>query len=407
MGGVWFVPVMEEAPLPAQPVSFALLAANERLLGLRAQWATRRDSEAMPTLPNLPVVAQHLPPHLGWGSERLTAVLRRNQPLALELQIVEAPPEPPAPSDCSSVRETPSTPTVENVAIYPDIALACLRDNGAGAGRVWFLLRHLDTQGRGWLAVETVRTWLTGKDSAWHVCGWRQLRNILKAGEGVFWMRSDSQRLWLRSPAKVALSLGVERLRSWPVGVPLTVMVGKLGLVKAHFFASFHSGRRPSPISRQTLNALSNVPPRTQRTYDKTAGLQAKSNFALGALATPESLQTQSWLHGPGVFTFIDFNGRQGPRKRRYVAWHLPNSYEACHTRNRKGRWRKINQQIGLVQERARGNKRQRVFCANGAKAVQVYNRHADEQDTYWPQPEPATREKQASRWWYVLPKME
>ena len=100
-----------------------------------------------------------------------------------------------------------------------------LRSKTAAAGRVWLLLRHSDAAGRGRLATNEAARLLTSDGSPWRICGRRQLANLLRAGDGLYWQR-DTDRdgaEWLRlgSAARVAAGLGVPRLGGSPVAVPL------------------------------------------------------------------------------------------------------------------------------------------------------------------------------------------
>ncbi|MCA9873057.1 MAG: hypothetical protein KC441_05365 [Anaerolineales bacterium] len=335
-----------------------------------------------------------LPEHLGWGSEAVSSVIRA----ALRNQVAKNEDAEISTSECSLLSpenggassqillQTPKNDSVsaEYVKLYPDIALGMLRQEQTAVGRIWLLLRALDPQGRGWLYVDDVRAMLSRKGSTLRVCGWRRMRSLLQEGEGTFWQR-DKTRIWLYSTARVATSLNVPRLTHWPVYLPLTVLSAGIGTVKAHFYASFHSGRRGGkPISRDTLENITGIPGRTQRVYEKVAGVVTQHNIAIGERYTPENVQKRAWLHGNACFGFTDHHGCQGPKKRRYIAWHLPNSYEGCHRRSPKGRMKKINRQIDLVNRRAQGNgMRKRLFYANGAQAAKAHGRSMTV-DAFW-----------------------
>ncbi|UCG24373.1 MAG: hypothetical protein JSW55_20005 [Chloroflexota bacterium] len=285
----------------------------------------------------------------------------------------------------------------------------------AAPGRIWLLLRYLDRYGRGWLYVDQVQQRLCGKESDLRVCGRRQLRNLLRQGQGVFWQR-DKERLWLRSAARVATALGVERLRARPVSLPLPVLLGGIGQVRAHLYASFHSGRIANakekagqPINRATLEKITHVPARTQRFYEQRAGVQSQANIAVGERLTQKNLQERAWRHGRATFPFVDSEGKHGPAGGRYVAWRLPNSYRGPHELSPKGRLKKINRQIDLVNSRAQGNDHgqadawltvDRLFHPSGQEAGRAYNRDRS-QDIYYPagRPRPGRR-----RLWRVLP---
>lgn len=268
-----------------------------------------------------------------------------------------------------------------------------LREGLTAAGRLWLLLRHLDEQGRGWLHIEVVYDELTARDSDLRLCGRRQLRNLLQQGRGIYWER-DRERVWLRSAAKVAAALGVERLSGRPVLLPVETLLGGIGQVRAHFYASFHSGRnglgfKPQgrPISRDKLEQITGVPARTQRDYDREAGVVRQGNIAVGERHQTENFQERAWGHGRAAFPYLDHEGRFGPAGGKYVAWRLPNSYEGPHDPSPVGRKKKINRQIDLVNTGAQGNglseRNSKIFHTNGLEAGKAYNRDGTA-DIYW-----------------------
>ena len=236
--------------------------------------------------------------------------------------------------------------------------------------------------------------------------------------------------MWLRSAARVALALDVERLRGRPVAVPLSVLLSGIGQVRAHFYATFHSGRPAGekeplgrPINRATLNKITHVPARTQRLYEQRAGVEVRTNMAVGERLNQQNLQERAWRHGRATFLFIDSEGKQGPAGGRYVAWRLPNSYQGPHALSPKGRLKKINHQIDLVNSRAQGNdldqasarcragarlKVDRLFHSNGQEAGRAYNRDQS-LDTYWPAGRPRSGKTASGQrqLWRVLPAKE
>ena len=395
----------------ARPSS-ALLEAQTRLLALR---------ESLGIVPHDP------PPFatesaLGKGNN---AAPSRSQELLLKRRQVEAKLQGERASDAlKSTLAQPDThsPAVmlpaspvqpsrqvtrpqESVKIYPDLALGMLEANLAAPGRVYWLLKHIDTIGQGWLSVETIRDRLTGHGSKLKVCGWRRLRQIFSQGENVFWRRDRVGRLWLYGVAQVAANLAVERLTGNPVSIPIKNLLGGIQAVRAHFYACFHSGRRKdNPISREQLRAITNVPERTQLEYEKTAAVTKQQNFAIGERYSQEQFYERAWVHGRGTFHFLDTKGQQGTAGREYVAWHLPNNYTGPHAKRNKGRQKKINQRlVDLVMKGMRGNGWEpvdKVFWPHGAAAGAAYNRD-QEHDAYWPQQ--LTRNR-TYHLWHVIP---
>ena len=209
----------------------------------------------------------------------------------------------------------------------------------------------------------------------------------------------------------VCTALGVAKLRLRPVEVPLSGLLEGIGEFNAHCYGSFHSSRdkgkkRPLPISRDKLEAVSGLPAVTQRLYEARLGLAVQSNIAVGEPYNQTNVQNRAWAQG-GVFDFIDHHGRQGPAKRHYVAWHLPNSYTGCHTIAPRGRMRKINRTLAdtdLVDRRAQGNgsggRSGRLFHPDGKAAGKAYGRDA-RRDAYWYR---ERGRKQTEGVWLVLP---
>ncbi|MCA9932151.1 MAG: hypothetical protein KC419_26890, partial [Anaerolineales bacterium] len=274
--------------------SLALLAAQKRLLALREQLSEKSNQLSVignHSLPHCPPITA-LPPHLGWGSAALTAVLRQSSRQAVgecEISAVEATSQSSVLSPQSLVLSPDDT-----IKLFPDIALGLLRQEQTAPGRIWLLLRFLDRVGQGWIRIATAKETLTDKKSPIHTCGLRQLRNLLRDGNGLFWTR-DKTRIWLKSAANVAAALGVTKLKGKPVAVPIHVLTGNIGEVRAHLYAAFHSGRakadRRQPIARETLAALTGVGRRTQLAYETVTGLTVQHNYAIGERYSPETAE--------------------------------------------------------------------------------------------------------------------
>lgn len=408
-------------------VSSALLAAQERLVEVRRQQQAMREVCGLtnaeysdgrfpsPTSPSLQAIQSglaHLPTHLGWGSANLTAVLRPSQqPIA----ICSASPAPL--SIVQPIENQPERPSPTAViTLYPDLGLAMLRENQTAAGRIWLLLRQLDEAGRGWVDETTTRRILTERRSEQRVCGWRQMRNLLRQGQGVFWQWQNG-RIWLASVAKAAAALGLARLVQRPVAIPLAVLTGSISLVRAHFYASFHSSRKNQtgdhkPIARATLHDVSATTPKTQRVYERKSRVKTQTHFAVGPACSPEQRQEVGWRKGPASFEFVDHNGRQGKPGATYVAWQLPNSYHGPHQTVARGRQKRINRELtDLFTQGMTGNGQPRIdppnclarrYFRNGRLAAKHLHQSTTTADSYWP-------DRQANRGaagqiWHVLP---
>jgi hypothetical protein len=420
-----------EAVLPSP----ALLAAQEKLLQLRAEAKAKSQDalhepwplatgqtppQAHPT--DYRALIGRLPAHLGWGSQGLTAVLRRsNQARCILTGSLPSNGEPAsAPPYGSALKKQtgrnsgipdPSTnqqpPLPATLKLYPDIALGMLRNELAAPGRIWLLLRHMDREGKGVFRIVNLRRQLAGKQTALRVCGWRQMRNLLRQGEGVFWQR-DKERLWLRSAAKTAAGLGVGRLTGRPVALPVTVLLGSIGQVRAHLYASFHGsrikemrkGELQKPIARATLEQLSGITPQGQRLYEERAGVTVHRNYAVGEHSTPERHQERAWQQGRGVFQLVDHNGRQGRKGSAYLAWQLPNSYHTTYRQRPKGQQKRINRQLAdLFMKGMTGNgsiATEKRYYSQAAQAAKAFSRNPAGQ-VYWQRHD--TRDRGGTVW--------
>ncbi len=387
--------------VPTMSLSSALLAAQRRLLNLReARQVDYKQSVAVgdhgrsPT----PVVGNRLsvislPEHLGWGSPAVTAVLRGSEAAKRRSQLTTHNSATPQPRNlATSQPRNPATPQPRNSAppqtckLYPDVALGMLRKEQAAAGRIWLLLRHYNKEGSGWVSLEAAREKLTRKESDLRVCGWRQLRNLLNQGEGVFWERRNG-RIWLRSVAKTAAALDVWQLKSQPVAIPVNALLQGMGQVRAHLYASFHSGRadeakQARPIARETITAISHINERTQRLYEERAQVRKKRNFAIGPQTSDLAEEQIAWRHGRAAFQLKDQDGRHGRKGKTYLAWQLPNSYTGPHAKLPRGRQKRINRELadlfmkgmmGNDEEMIDADWRQKRYFENGRSAAKVY----------------------------------
>lgn len=405
----------------APAVSPQALEANRRLYELRAHLQARRQAgglsvepsrstnENPPWMPReespldvaaLAVRIEALPAHTGWGSESLTAAIRRGQATARPQDIITdwtALLPPPAESGAEEASDGRHEPLEEAqseawVKLYPSIGLGMLRQEKTAAGRLWLLLRNLDRTGQGSVRIVITYAQFTERNSRHYLCSKRHLRNLLRDGEGTFWTR-DEERLWLFSAARVANALQVEQLTGRPVALPVEVLLNGIGQFRAHLYAAFHSGRakdtpqgsQAMPIARSTMARLSGVGASSQRTYETQTAVAVQANFAVGERATRENLENRAWQQGRALFELKDYRGYQGGRKgETYLAWQLPNSYIGEHSHRPKGRQKRINRKLkDLVMKGMPGNVERtsetpmpnKIYYPNGKLAAKAYGR--------------------------------
>lgn len=248
------------------------------------------------------------------------------------------------------------TVSTSKVTLHPNLMHRILEKKLSSPARIWLLLRHIDQQGRGWVSAEIARQKLTEKSAPLHIFGWRRLRQLLKQGAGIFWVRDEQARLWLQSPAKVAAKLGVQHLDHTRIEVALSDLLAGIQQVRATLYATVHSRRREAnPISRTVIASLTGVKARTQRHYDRLAAVERTANYVIEGAADGDKSQDVAHQHGAATFYIHE-------RGRAYIARQIGNSYQVnTHRKATRGRTRKYNQQLkqDLVTLEAQGNERQ------------------------------------------------
>lgn len=405
---------------PSSSQSPELLQANQRLLELR-QLAQKNKAKSGQLVADLPVadvppwedpdaddapataavLVNQLPPHLGWGSQTASQIIRlavgRHGGVAKKMEAKPTPGKPETGgqqsyslSRSAAGKSHPLTLNRGTVKHYPSIGVATLKKEEAAIYRVWLMCRYLDPHGRGWLLVTELREKITNQDSEFGLFSWRRLRQVLGEGHGRFWTWDKvNGRLWLFGAAQLAANLDVSRLSGKPVALPIKAITKSIGEFKAHLYAAWHSGRRQTnPISREVQKTITGVPERTQRQYCRVAKISRHTNIAIGSKYTQEEAEKQAWRRGQASFIFTDHNGNHGRKGTSYTAWHLPNSYISPHQQTTNGRMRKINQKLNvLVHKGARGNgseKVEKTYFANGKDAARALNRGLGK-EIYWP----------------------
>lgn len=307
------------------------------------------------------------------------------------VQVATSAPRTPPPTAASplSVRDT--------VRYDPDLGLAVLRAGETTLYRVWLICQALDPDGRGWLLLPDVRGYVCGGRPP--LLTWKRLGGLLREGHLRYWSyEAISLRIWLYAAEKLAANLGLERLDSRPIELPVTLLGESIGVFRANLQAGWHSGRpSDNPISQATLTELTGASSRTLRRYNQAAGLKVGRNLVLEPFSE-DAWQEAAYRHGSAVFVFTDYHGRRGPKGERYIARHIGNSYNKPHPAAPSGRRRKRNKVLKvLVDKRERGNSSGRIarrYHANGAAAGAAYNRRPEQDAAY-----PAGRAKNFHVW--------
>lgn len=261
------------------------------------------------------------------------------------------------------VHDSPKQSLPAKTLIHGELAAAVLREGYVGAARIWWLLRGMDGEGKGFFEKDEVKQQLVG-----HIGGWRRIRQLLCEGDGLFW-RWDGERIWLRSVAKIAAKLGIVRFSADPIPFPTKQLFGRISQLKANLYAIFHSSRDETPIARETLQDVTGISASCQRNYEQRVGICTKAQYAL----LPEDLTEMAWQHGHAIFAFTDHLGKHGKPGQRWTARQLPNCYSTpFNQRTHKRSRRRLNRKLAdLLNQGTTGNDWQTyetVYYAKGAR---------------------------------------
>ena len=265
--------------------------------------------------------------------------------------------------DLSPVAPNPTNNLPLSLTVYPSVMTAFTRAKLGQLARVYLLAKLLDRVGRGVVSTDDMRRlFCDDNDSPYYVFTWRRMRQILHQGDGVAWIYNKSHnRIILRSGAKIIASLDGSKVVGKQVAFPLEAITGKHDYFMAHVLAAFHSGRTSSaPISRDTVQNLTGIAPRSQYNYQRLAGIETTCNYALKS----EQFTKESLFNSPNAFEF-KLSGDS------YTAYQIPNTYHGNLDQLGRGQRKRINSKINLCTNRDVGNdsKVDKVYYPN-AKLV-------------------------------------
>lgn len=265
------------------------------------------------------------------------------------------------------------------VRVYPGLTALAHKRSRDPECRVYHVAKAIDLAGVGRVTLAELRAQLAGVHSD------RRVRQIIAAGAGVFWDRTEDQ-IYLYSPYRVIDGLGGGRMAEAPVMIAAADLLGGIARYRAvAVFGAFLSGRRRSenPISQSAIREAVGVAESTQRTYYKAAGVRARRGIKLIGAATAARSEEAFWQHGRAVFRFVDWLGKHGTPRAEYLAQSIGNIYGVLGAEKAAaGRSRKINQQLPSSDIRGRGND-SRVYFQDGGSAWRAYSRRNSDRAYY------------------------
>ena len=349
-----------------------MMTHSPALLNGMMELARRRKSAGIPTYAGTGSPTRRPPAQMPALSPAATNAGTQDSPSVLPPVAGAHPPHSEAGGGSLAMPPAPRSA----VNIYPDLCVAVL---GVGvahfvpAFRLYLQARVIDGQGRGWVRVDA----LVGVRP-------RRRRQLITAGDGIFW-QVQRGRIFYRSWAWVAYSLGIRRLRGRRVALAADDIIGGgIGDFKARLFGAWLTNFK-NPISRDCIEALTGIPRRTQSRYCALLGIERVAGLALG----DGDVQTLAWAHGAGTFRFLDHHGWHGQAGRDWVAWQLPNAHLPAFENTGPGMRRQHNRQLAnLFGEEGTGNGERsgvmrRIFFSDPAKAARRFNRDPSA-DAYW-----------------------
>jgi len=157
------------------------------------------------------------------------------------------------------------------VKSYTGLAAAATEDGQGREYALWLVLRHVDGQGAGWVALGALRGFCA---ESGYLSG-RSLRRILARGEGSYWTVNDwAQRVEYRSLGRVAL-----RLRASPelsLLVPLDKLRGRG--IRAVGLAGFLKPREDRGTTVAVIAQVTGLNARAQHRCRERLGIEKRQN---------------------------------------------------------------------------------------------------------------------------------
>lgn len=265
-------------------------------------------------------------------------------------------------------------PRLTRLKTYPDLFDAASRAGCTRAYRLWLVLRFIDLDGSGRVAVADLQ--LLANAENMRGLSPSSISRLLRMGEGTFWTvyhDGEERYVKLRGLANVCVALDVDKLRADPVYIGLRYARSLKAFRAACLYARFAGGEPSNPISRKTIADLTGVSSSTQRAYARALGdrLDVRQNAATTRQPEEElsdddddqhdheeradSVQNRvtragKWEPGdelpdeddenPGSL-FVDYVDGELRVLRR-----LPNSYQAGFLAAPRGMMRHVNQRL-------------------------------------------------------------
>ena len=215
------------------------------------------------------------------------------------------------------------------VKIQPEVLLHAARGKNGGAARLFFLAKHFNSSGSRTIETKKFRRWLLSLGISQRVYElW--LARALQIG---LITRRD-QWLDLTDWARGYAILGCFKIYKRPALIPLNKLSSKGWLCWT--WAAYVKRYEGRIISQAALRKLTGIPERTQRQYERRAGVVITRNIAFDLDRKADQLAGT-----------LEFGHKNAFAYKGVMAWGLPNSRQINGVNyGNKGRNRKIQKAI-------------------------------------------------------------
>ena len=276
-----------------------------------------------------------------------------------------------APVDVAPIPTEPLPPKADlpkQVKVSPSLLMAFQAATMSPVGRLFTLLRAIDTKGRGIIEYGQLKPYRHRKADKKGLLGisWRRIGQILKQGDGIAWTwEPDRQRVKVYNPARVKNNLDGGKLTGVPVYIPSSAITESNQIFKAYAHAALKKSKetgsgQTNPISKATIKKLSSASSATQWRYNKLADVKTITNIAVFTdlkWSSKEDMYTARKEHGAGLFRWYDRYDKLYEGHHATIAKRLPSSYQTPLEIAPMGRQRKQNRQIENLVHKGQGIK--------------------------------------------------
>jgi hypothetical protein len=162
--------------------------------------------------------------------------------------------------------------------VYPLIILAAIRTKQDVAARTWFIARHCDPAGTGWVYKSKFADFLRS-----HNVGERTRRRWIAAALDAGLLFEEKENWYGTKPVyrikgvKVGGKILGAKARGFPIIIPIRLLLKRSWHTYA--WAGYLATRSPNPISQLKLAELTGLSPRVQQKYQKIAPVNKKKNY--------------------------------------------------------------------------------------------------------------------------------